>query len=260
MEKTKNRSTLSLALSVWGRTIVASIMCAVVYLSMSVLANGVFSRAVGYQLYNVDEKAKTSELVTEYRYKEGETLEQLGVKAGEGQRLQEIKELPAGAARATDIVTGIMMLFLFAIFPYNILWDLGSRDDNLVHFEHMAYDPTRGLRVGLLASIPAAALYAALVIVKIIGKAKWYLSLYRILNITFLPYINAVIGDAVAPAELSIPALLLLILPLLVVPAVCGGAYMLGYRQFSIHERLTYKNTGAKKKGQKKKRADDGEI
>ena len=53
---------------------------------------------------------------------------------------------------------------------------------------------------------------------------------------------------------------LLLILPLLVVPAVCGGAYMLGYRQFSIHERLTYKNTGTKKKGQKKKRADDGEI
>lgn len=256
MEKTKNRSTLSLALSVWGRMIVAGFMCAVIYLSMSVLANGVFSHAVGYQLYNT----KTSELVTEYRYKEGETLESLGVKAGEGQRLQEIKELPAGAARATDIVTGIMMLILFAIFPYNILWDLGSRDDNLVHFEHMEYDPTRGLRVGLLASIPAAALYVALVIAKIIGKAKWYLSLYRILNITFLPYINAVIGDATAPAELGVPALLLLILPLLVVPAVCGGAYMLGYRQFSIHERLTYKNTGAKKKGQKKKRADDGEI
>ncbi len=259
MEKTKNRSTLSLALSVWGRMIVAGFMCAVIYLSMSVLANGVFSHAVGYQLYNVDEKAKTSELVTEYRYKEGETLESLGVKAGEGQRLQEIKELPAGAARATDIVTGIMMLILFAIFPYNILWDLGSRDDNLVHFEHMEYDPTRGLRVGLLASIPAAALYVALVIAKIAGKAKWYLSLYRILNITFLPYINAVIGDATAPAELGVPALLLLILPLLVVPAVCGGAYILGYRQFSIHERLTYKNIGTKKKGQKK-RTDDGEI
>ena len=258
--KEKNQSILSLALRVWGRTIAAGVMCAVVYISMTVLATGLLSHTVGYRLYGVDENQETY-LIEEYYFQNGETLESLGVTAGENQTLQKISELSGGAERGTDIVTQVMMLLLLGIFPYSMLWELGSRDDNRVRFKHQTFDPKRGLKIGLLAAVPSALLYVLLWGAKLADGPAWMLVAYRFLNIPVLPFINWVIGKEVAvPAAIALWKMLLLVLPLLIVPAVSAVAYLLGYRQFSIHERLTYKNTKSPKTGSGQRSADDGEI
>ena len=142
-----------------------------------------------------------------------------------------------------DVLTSLMMLFLLGVFPYNLLWELGGKDDTKVRYKGKKPDPWRGFRIGWMATIPAALLYLALWIVKFMGSGGLYLSIYRILQIPYLPFINAMIGTATDPAKIPVWGLAACAVTLLYIPAVCAVSYRLGFRKFSIKEHLTYQNT-----------------
>lgn len=237
--KNTTKHTLKTALKVWGRIVVATVMCAVLYLSMSVLGNGLFGRTVGYRIAQTDE-AGTTKLVEEHYFVDGETEDSIP-EVGEGQTVMKITEIPRGVRALLDVLTSLMMLFLLGIFPYNLLWELGGKDDTKVRYKGKTPDPLRGLRIGALATIPAALLYIGMWIVKITGKGTLYLAIYRITQIPYLPYINAVLGTAAEPGKLPLGGLVACALPLIFVPVVCAVSYRLGFRKFSIKEHLTYK-------------------
>ena len=142
-----------------------------------------------------------------------------------------------------DVLTTLMMLFLMGVFPYNLLWELGGKDDTKVRYKGKPPDPLRGLRIGILATIPSALLYIGAWIVKMTGKGTLYLAIYRITQIPYLPYINAVLGNNTEPGKLPVGGLLACALTLVFVPVVCAISYRLGFRKFSIKEHLTYKKT-----------------
>lgn len=239
--KNTTKHTLKTALKVWGRIVVATVMCAVLYLSMSVLGNGLFGRTVGYRIAQTDE-AGTTKLVEEHYFAAGETEDSIP-EAGEGQTVMNITEVPRGLKVLLDVLTSLMMLFLMGVFPYNLLWELGGKDDTKVRYKGKTPDPLRGLRIGALATIPAALLYAGAWGVKITGTGTLYLAIYRITQIPYLPYINAVLGNATEPSELPLGGLAACVLTLIYIPVVCAISYRLGFRKFSIKEHLTYKKT-----------------
>lgn len=239
--KDTSKQTLKVALKVWGRVIIATIMCAVLYLSMSVLGNGLFGRTVGYRIAQTDEAGAT-QLVEEHYFTDGETEESIP-EATEGQRVVKITEIPHAVKVLLDVLTQLMLLFLMGVFPYNLLWELGGKDDTGVRYKGKTSDPLRGLRIGALATVPAALLYIGAWAVKLTGKGAAYLAIYRIMQIPYLPYINGVLGNVTEPAKLPVGGLLACALTLVFVPIVCAISYRLGFRKFSIREHLTYKNT-----------------
>ena len=103
-------------------------------------------------------------------------------------------EVPAGAAVFRDVLSQVLMLLILAAFPYGILWGQGDRDRNSVQFGHMQEDKRRGLKVGLLAAIPSVAVYLFLLLSRLGLFWDKYIQLFQILNASFAPAVNAVMG------------------------------------------------------------------
>ncbi len=248
MEKTNKKSNVRLALGVWGRVILAMFMCVILFMSLSILVNGLLSTEIGYYIVTVDEDGNSTK-GEEIYYAPGEApVTEEDLKLAEGQQIQRITELGEGIKNVTDTIILFFMLSLLAVFPYNILWELGSKDENLVRYKHEKEDLWRGLKIGLLATIPSAVLYLGLVASKFSLLPDAYLAIYRILNIPFLPYIGWVLGtDVFTAGAMNFWQFIGVFATLLFIPAVSCLGYRLGYAQFSIKEHITYTNSDKKK-------------
>ncbi len=221
------------------RSVLATILCAFLYLSMSVIGIGLLGQEVGYRIVEQDKSGELI-IVEEHYYAPGEPTVN-NVKLEEGQRLDKIREISDGKALGRDIVTQLLMLFIVGVFPYSMLWELGDKDSIGVRYKGRKADPLRGLKIGTLANIPYFLLYILLLGSKMGLISSSYLPIYRLIHLPFLPYINMVVDPAIASASDAAVWQLLLVLPiLLVVPAVCCVAYILGSKQISIKEHMTY--------------------
>ena len=233
--KKRTKKNWRTAWKIWGRVVAATVMSGILYLSMFIIFNAVFSEEVGYRIYGADEQGNMVQL-GEYFYAPGE---ETTPQWEEGQQSSPIKEMSSKGKLWMNILTSVLMLSILATFPYDHMWQLGSRDDNLVKCGRKAADPLRGVKIGLMADIPYAILFALLILAKFGWMLPGYLTVYRLCNLPFLPYINVWMGTVAT--ETSFLSLFAIAATLLYVPAVCGVSYWLGVKQFSIHERLTYK-------------------
>jgi len=240
--KKRTTNIFKTALKVWGRLILAGVMCAVLFISMSVLGSGLLANEVGYQIVEITgtEEAPQTKLIKEHYYAVGEEPVK-DLELPENQQILKIREMTPAVRNTLDVITLLFMLFLLCVFPYNLLWELGCKDDNRVRYRNMQPDLLRGLKVGLLAVIPSALLYVGLILSKLSVLPEVYVALYRVLNIPFLPLINWLLPTTVKIADAAFWRVLVVGVTLLLVPVVCWGAYRLGYAQFSVREHMTYK-------------------
>lgn len=164
-------------------------------------------------------------------------------------------EMAPGTKIAFDIIIQILMATLFIVFPYSHLWDQGDRDHNSVQFGHMAEDKWRGLKIGLLASIPAFAAFLLLIVFKAAQLVPQYVVYYRWINVCFWSIFNFFIPTSVlelsAVSWAAVPAMLII---LAVLPLMTHIGYTLGYRQISIRDKIVYKTTGRHLKHRRKRR------
>ena len=93
-------------------------------------------------------------------------------------------------------------------------------------------------------ALPISPEYLFLLFV-IIAKAgvspKFPVVLLKFLNAAFYSLTQVICGSAVHVSELSVIRLILLLLLPLVIPAVSCVSYILGYKNFSVGEKLIYK-------------------
>lgn len=239
--KKRTKKTLTVSGKVLLRLVLATVLCAIMYLSMMFIATGMFSNVIGYQIHEELESGEIV-LVKEHHYTEGEEhLTKADVE--DNQVLTALREVPPKTLTVFNVLAQIMMLIVFAIFPYHILWEFGNRDDTKVRYKGQRPDPWRGFRVGGLAIIPYVVLWVLLLLVKFGMMPDSYAEIYRWVNIPFMPFINWVTfnGDL---QNTAVWQLVLLLPMLLYVPIVCGISYRMGHNQFSIREHLVF----AKKK------------
>ena len=89
--------------------------------------------------------------------------------------------------------------------------------------------------------IPAYLLLIFLVIAKAGAATGFPVVLYKFLNSSSYSLIEVILGSTVKVGELAVWKLILLFVLPLIVPAVSGIAYILGFKNFSIGEKLVYK-------------------
>ena len=239
--KKRTKKTLSVSGKVLLRLVLATVLCAIMYLSMMFIATGMFSNVVGYQIHEETEDGEIV-LVEEHTYKAGEKHRSKS-DVTDDQVLTELREVPPDTLNVFNILAQIMMLVVLAIFPYDILWEFGNRDDTKVRYKGQRPDPYRGFRVGALAMVPYALLWMLLMVAKFGLLPEGYTQVYRVATIPFLPFVQWVM-PAASLQDTAVWQLFLLLPMLLFIPIVCGISYRLGHKQYSIREHLVF----AKKK------------
>lgn len=186
----KKKGVLKLALQIYGRVVLASIMCLIVSVSVLTLLNNLLGRVLG-QLF---------------------------------------------------------CLVIFCTLPYQHLWHEGDSDCNKVNFGHLEEDLHRGLKVGLIASIPSFLLAFVPILAKAGIISEAFLLLYRFLTPAFFPLYQALFPATLTLAEVSWGAVIGSSLTFLILPGLCWGGYLLGYYRVSISERFIYVNPNKKKR------------
>ena len=242
--KTKN-SLLKTGFNVWIRLVFASIMCFIVWMSIDAMGLSFFGEVTGYEIYAYDENGENPQLVTSHSYAEDEDRS-LKIETKDNEVLTYTRAMSPKTDAAIGVLSSVFTLLIFGLFPYNILWNVGSHDENYVQLGRIDKDILFGLKVGAIASIPSAALYLLLILGKFGAFPSVILKWHRLLNTPFIPYIDAVEMGANTAPELSIGSLLAVGATLLFVPFICWLAYYLGYRQISIREKLVYKKNTSK--------------
>ena len=238
MKKT-TKNSIKYALKLWGRVAFAVIMCAVLYFSLHMLVSALCSREVGYRIYEKDESGSLIEVDSHY-YEVGEDAS-MTVTLLEGQTRQPIKELPNTAATIFNVISLILMLAVLAVFPYDRMWKLGARDENMVQCGKKKADNLRGFKIGLMASIPSAILYLLLIFTKFGWVPSWYMTVFRACNMPYLPFINMFFTVSTTVPQAPWYAFVAVLLTVFYVPAVCALGYRLGRKGFSLHEHAVYK-------------------
>lgn len=240
--KKRTKKTLSVSGKVFLRLILATVLCAILYLSMMTIGIGMdaFSHVVGYQLYEEKDNGEIV-CVKNHTYKDGEKhITKADIE--DNQSLTETRDFLPNVKAVFQIISQILMLIILAIFPYHIMWEFGNRDDTNVRYKGQRPDPYRGFRVGAFAMVPYILLWLCLVAARYGMLPEGYAQVYRVATIPFMPYVQWVMPHALTDTTIG---QLLLQLPILVyIPLVCGVSYRLGHKQFSIRERLVF----AKKK------------
>lgn len=235
--KKRTKKTLSVSGKVLLRLVLATVLCAILYFSMLTIATGMFSDVIGYQIHEMTDDDKIV-LVEEHIYKAGEKhLSKSDVT--DDQVLTELREVPDGTLAVFQVVSQIMMLIVFAVFPYHIMWGFGNRDDTNVRYKGQRLDLYRGFRVGAFATVPYAVLWCLLWLAKVGFLPQGYVQVYRWATIPFMPYVQWVM-PATTLQDTTVWQILLLLPTLLYIPLVCGISYRLGHNQFSIHEHLIF--------------------
>lgn len=238
MKKT-TKNSIKYALKLWGRVVFAVIMCAVLYFSLHMLVSTLCSREVGYRIYEQDESGSLVEVDSHY-YGIGEDSS-MSVTLLDGQTKQPIKELPAAAATIFNVISLVLMLAILAVFPYDRMWKLGARDENMVQCGKKKADNLRGFKIGLMASIPSAVLYVLLVLTKFGWVPSWYMTIFRVCNMPYLPFINWFFNVSTSVPQAPWYSFVAALLTVFYVPVVCALGYHLGRKGFSLHEHAVYK-------------------
>ena len=237
----RTKRTLSISGKVLVRLALASVLCAIMYLSMMFIATGMFSDVVGYQIHEEKEDG-TIVLVEEHIYKDGEQ-HRAQSDVEDNQVLTALRKVPDRTLTVFNVIAQIMMLIVLAVFPYHVMWEFGNRDDTKVRYKGQRMDLYRGFRVGAFATIPYMLLWVLLVMTKFGVLPEQYTQVYRVATIPFLPYVKWAL-PAANVCDADIMQLLLLLPMMLFVPIVCGVSYRMGHNHFSIREHLVF----AKKK------------
>lgn len=239
-----NKENLLEALKLFGQLIVVSVLNFFICISFLFICTAVFTDEAGYTATVYDkEKNQVEQYV--YYFENGEDMKAAQYPEADGFSIskQTIRgELNKTGNTVFRVVTQIFTLALFAGFIYPKLWQLGARDSNAVKFKRREYDPLRGLKIGALAQIPAAALLIAL----LTAWRSFPVKLYALLNCSFYSVID-IIGANKSFGQLGVAEIIVLFALIIPAPAIAAGAYWLGIRDISLSERFVYKKQTDKK-------------
>lgn len=236
------KKTLNVAVKLFSRLLLATVLCAILYVSMNVITTAFFSDVEGYQVYEQNEDGEVSQIGENYYYKDGEepvTADDLNLK--DNQVMTSIRVVPEGTQTTMNWITQILLLVLFGIFPYHILWAFGNRDDTNTRYRGQRPDSWRGVKIGFLAIVPFALVWLCLAISKFGILPEAMVQAYRITAFPFYPYVNWLLGSAVSTVDIAWWRILLLLPTFLFIPIISGISYRLGGNQFSLSEFITFK-------------------
>ena len=148
----------------------------------------------------------------------------------------------------------ILNLIIVMSLSYVPMWNEANNDVNKINYERMQRDDFRGLKYGIVAAVPGIIVYAGLFLsaLGVIGES--FFSYYRFLNPIFLPLNISIMSTNLTMSEIGILPVLYAGFEMFLPVVICGFAYALGLRRFSLSERFIYPYAPEKKRKKKQRR------
>lgn len=231
------------------RIVLVTVMSMFVCVSVSALFTALFTENIGYEMYELQEGGDPVLLYTHYDTDGEDTQLAEYEKGGRSLRKVDIRSEMSKTERAICYaVMQTLTLIMLAVAVYPQLWRMGAADSNLVRFGHQARDRLKGLKIGLVSQIPALLIWAVTVVLSRGAGAAMPVTGYRLLQAPFWGFVQMILGSAETLGDLSVLQLLLLLLPLAIVPLIGFAAYVCGYAELSVSEKLIYKNSEERKR------------
>ncbi len=231
------------SLKLYGQLIVAGFMCFILVITFNVLATGFFTKTVGYTVYGALEGEETqTELYTHYNDDGEDQKKQEYI--DKGYTLNEVtirSDIKKSTGIIWDCITEIFLLFMVGVFVYNSLWNIGFKDNNLVHIGAKPEDKLKGLKIGLIVTIPSFILLTVLTIGKVSFAKGISVALYGLLNPHLYEAIYMISGGGGLFSALSAWQIIAFYAMLIFIPLLAYIAYLLGYKSILVSEKLIYK-------------------
>ncbi len=233
------KKLLSPAVKLFFQTVLASVMCFIIYMSFSFIFVSIGTHVIGYQVYEIDSNNNRiyGETVT---FDEGEEI----AFPEDGKYITIRSEQTKFVKNLQFVLSQSIMFALFVSFVNARISKLAYSDRTAVMYQGQKKCLYKGFLVGSIASLPSFAFYVYLVIYKLIEGSVSVLTLERILNCSFMPLINHIVDNAQKLSQISYGQLAALSFQFLVLPIVAGICYLLNYNRLNIKEKIIYKNNG----------------
>ncbi|MEE1239058.1 MAG: hypothetical protein UHO61_03945 [Acutalibacteraceae bacterium] len=228
------------------KIVAVNFICFFIAFSLSVLTTAAFSKNIGYKAYGTTSDSSDSQELYTYYYEDGDDTQRSSYEE-DGYTVSTVtirSEISKSGKVVFLILTQVLCLLILMGFIYSDLWKNGTGDSNLVKFEHKKEDKLKGVKIGALATIPNYLFLIYLVIAKLGLSPDFSLVLYKFLNSSVYSFVELIFGKAITVSQLAVWQFVLLFLLPLLIPAIAGVSYILGYKNISISEKLVYKNKG----------------
>ncbi len=132
-----------------------------------------------------------------------------------------------------NMLTRFLTLIINCVIYYSLIFakvrQEGERDRNRVNTGHMQSTPFKGLYAALIASSPLILLSILLIIAKCGLIPGEFASWFRFINTPYVTFYAALMPSSVMFSEVSVLSVILSALTPLLMPAVAGFAYAIGY-------------------------------
>lgn len=231
------------ASKVFLKIIAVTVLGFFVAISFMVMCTGFGTENIGYTVYGATENDdELKELYTHY-FSDGEDEREEEFKNA-GYAMQKVSvrsELSGGVKALLLILIQVFNLAILIGFIYYYMWELGSKDYNLIKFGHTKPDNLKGIKIGLMASVPNIIFFALLVIFKNGFMSGFNMPYYKFIVSYLYSFVELIIGGVKTASELNLTQIIGLGALLLVVPIITEIAYILGVKGISVGEKLIYK-------------------
>lgn len=237
------KEIFKLSTSLFGKLILVSVMSFFIVISMSVISMGLFTENIGYRAMGSKEGDTQQVELYEHYYADGEDTKKEEFES-QGYTVSEvsIRSQLNGSGNAFFLIVSELFCFMLLVcIIYPNLWQKGTKDSNLVHFKHQAEDKLKGLKCGLLAAAPQTLIILVIALLSGSVTKAFPLPLVKFLYSPFYAFIELICGKATNLGQLNVLQLSGIVLLNLIIPATAYVAYLLGYKNISIGEKLTYK-------------------
>ena len=218
----------------FGKTLLVSLLCFFVVISVMVVSVGFFAESAGYYVTGTKD-GKVENLYTYYTADGEDTKYEAYEKQGYTLEKTEIKLVPESKEKGSFVLSQILCIGILGIFIYPRLWERGYKDRNLAQTGNIVGDQWRGLKLGLIAIIPWVV--TLLVLWRVKGFA---VSLLMFASPVFYPAYTLMTSGNIYLSQVSVLTLVGMAACWLILPVFAALGYGLGFKDYSIMEKITY--------------------
>lgn len=235
------KENFKLALKLYGKMILSTVMAFFIVLSISVVATEFMTEDTGYKAYGVKGESEEREFLYEYSKSQGKDTERAKYEEQGYTIIEQNTFVITKTGNAVFLTTvQIFSLMILISFLYSFIWNVGIKDNNLVKFGHKSEDKLRGVKIGLIASIPYCVFVLVLFVLRFITSTNVSIALIEFINAHFYSFTRLLLGQQ-AFLDVSFIRMLGLLLLGCIVPIITGVSYLIGYKDISLSEKLLYK-------------------
>ena len=241
------KEALKTTFSVFGYIVIAGIMCVICYSSIKLLFNYAFTDVKGYDVYGIREDSEEKEYLYTYGYAGGnaggedDEWKEYEDKGYTLEKYTEYTKLSTTATVIMSVLSQLLNLIFVGTFIFSILLKRGGKDGNLARVGAKKPDALKGLKVTLMACIPALLSYIFFVFSAMFDYKGFLVELYVIANVVFWPIYDLIFMSATSIESVTVWQLLACLLLHTIIPIIGAVSYYVGYKDYEFLSKILYK-------------------